>query len=64
MDYGPLGSSVHGIFQTRMLEWVPSPTPGDLPDPGIQPASLASPEFTGGFFVTASLGKPQKDHSY
>ena len=23
------GSSVHGIFQARVLEWVPSPSPGD-----------------------------------
>ena len=22
MDYSPLGSSVHGILQTRILEWV------------------------------------------
>ena len=22
MDYNPLGSSVHGIFQARILEWV------------------------------------------
>ena len=22
MDYGPPGTSVHGILQTRMLEWV------------------------------------------
>ena len=25
--------------------------PGDLPDPGIKPASLMSPELTGGFFT-------------
>ena len=28
-------SSVHGIFQARILEWVAFPTPGDLPDPRI-----------------------------
>ena len=33
------GSSVHGILQARILEWVPSP--GDLPDPGIKPRSPA-----------------------
>ena len=22
MDYGPSGSSVHGIYQARILEWV------------------------------------------
>ena len=26
-------------------------TPGDLPDPGIKPTSLASPELAGGFFT-------------
>ena len=27
------------------------PTPGDLPDPGIEPVSLASPPLTGEFFM-------------
>ena len=35
------GSSVHGIFQGRILEWVPFPSPGDLPDLGIEPTSPA-----------------------
>ena len=35
------GSSVHGIFQARVLEWWPFPSPGDLPDPGIEPGSPA-----------------------
>ena len=26
MDYSPLGSSVHGILQVRMLEWVAMPS--------------------------------------
>ena len=34
------------------------PTPGDLPDPGIEPASLASPARAGGFFATVLPGKP------
>ena len=37
MDYSPPDSSVHGILQARVLEWVPSP--GDLSDPGIEPRS-------------------------
>ena len=28
------------------------PTPGGLPNPGIKPMSLASPEVAGGFFTT------------
>ena len=39
MDYSPPGSSVDGIFQARIPEWLPFPSPGDLPDPGIEPGS-------------------------
>ena len=31
MDYSPPGSSVHGILQARILEWVVIPSPGVLP---------------------------------
>ena len=41
MDHSPPGSSVHGIFQARILEWLPFPPPGGLPDPGIKLRSLA-----------------------
>ena len=34
---------------------LPFPSTGDLPDPGIEPAS---PALAGGFFTTESLGKP------
>ena len=35
------------------------PTPGDLPYPGIEPLSLASPELADGFFTTdATWGAP------
>ena len=30
------------------------PIPGDLPNPGIQPVSLASPALAGGFFTTST----------
>ena len=45
MDYSLPGSSVHRIFQARILEWLPFPSPGDLPDPGspaLQADSLTS----------------------
>ena len=35
-----------------MWSRLPLPTPGDLPDPGIEPASLTSPALAGGFFTT------------
>ena len=36
MDCSLPGSSVHGIFQARTLQQLPSSTPGNLPDPGIE----------------------------
>ena len=42
----------HGILQTRTLEWVAVLPPGDLPDPGIQPAS---PALAGRFFTTSAI---------
>ena len=122
MDCSLPGSSVHGIFQARILEWVaisysrslssysrtdinqnsrlnlmnslvvsrfchvwlfatpwtvarqaplsmgfsrqgswsvllPSPSPGDLLDPGIEPTSLMSPALAGGFFTAAAAAK-------
>ena len=41
MDSSPPGSSVHEILQARILEWLPFPSPGDLPDPEIEPRSPA-----------------------
>ena len=40
-DCSPPGSSVHGILPVRILEWLPFLSPGDLPDPGIEPGSSA-----------------------
>ena len=55
---GLQGSSVHGIFQARILEWVAISFSSDLPDPGIEPMSLASPTLAGRFFTTVPPGKP------
>ena len=49
VDCSPLGFSVHGISQTRMLAWVVISFSRDLPDPGIEPMSLA---LAGRFFTT------------
>ena len=40
-DHSLPGSSVHGILQARILEWLPFPFPGDLPDSGVESESLA-----------------------
>ena len=52
MDCSLPGSSVHGILQARILEWVAFPPPEDLPDPGIEPVSLRSSALAGVFFTT------------
>ena len=40
MDCSSPGSSVHVIFQIRILEWVVVSYSGDLPDPGTEHVSL------------------------
>jgi len=56
MGCSPPGSSVCGILQTRILEWVAvlEDPPGDLPNPGIEPASLMFPALAGRFFTTTA----------
>ena len=46
------GFSVRGIFQAGILEWVAISSSGDLPNPGIKPASFVVPALAGGFFIT------------
>ena len=41
MDHSLRGSSVCGILQARILGWVAIPFSRDLPNPGIEPGSLA-----------------------
>ena len=63
----------HGLYPTRLLcPWdfpgkntgvgshflLPPRSFRDLPDPGIEHSSLASPVLAGGFFTTAPPGKP------
>ena len=47
LDCSPSGSSVHGILQTRTLEWVARPSPGNFPNPGIELKSPASSALQG-----------------
>ena len=41
---------------SRQEYWkgLPLPTPGDLPNPGIEPTSLVSPALAGEIFTTSS----------
>ena len=54
MDGSLPGSSVHGVLQPRILEWVAVPFSRDLPNPGIEPTSLTSPALAGEFFTTST----------
>ena len=49
MDRKPPGSSVHGILQARIPEWVASPFSRGLLNPGIK---AGSPALAGRFFTT------------
>ena len=40
--------TIHGILQSRILEWVAFPSPGNVSNPGIEPRSIASRFFTSG----------------
>ena len=56
MDCSPPGSSVHGISQARLLEWVAISFSRDLPSPGNEPSS---PTLQADSLPTEPSGKPQ-----
>ena len=60
----PACSSIHGIFQARILELISFPPPWDFPDPGIKSMSFASPALAGRSFTTAPPGKPYMSHHF
>ena len=59
MDCSPPSFSVLWDF-SRLEHWsgLLFPPPGDLPDPGIEPRSAATPALQADSFPTAPLGKP------
>ena len=52
MGYSLPGSSVPGILQVRILEWVPVPSSREYS--GIEPRSLTSPALASVFFTTSA----------
>ena len=58
MDFGLPGSSVHGIFQARVLEWVAISFSRDLPDLGIEPSS---PALQADALPSEPPGKPKRE---
>ena len=60
MGCSPPGSSVHGILKTEYWSGLPFLSPGDLPNPEIEPSSFVSPALAGRFFTTEP---PNPSHS-
>ena len=46
-----------GFSRQEYWSGLPFPSPGDIPEPGIEPGSLTSPALAGGFFVASAPGK-------
>ena len=61
MDCSPSGSSVHGIFQARIMEWVVIPFSRGF-DPGMEPRS--SPALQVDSLPSEPPGKPQRDDKF
>ena len=55
VDCSPPGSFVHGISQQEYWSGLPFPSPGVLPNSGIEPVF---PALAGRFFTTEPPGKP------
>jgi len=54
MDCNPLDSSVHEIFQVRILEWVAISYSWESSQPRDPTTSPANPALAGGFFTTST----------
>ena len=54
MGYSPPRSSVHGVLQVRILEWVAISSSRESSQPSVRPVS---PALAGGFFITEPQGK-------
>ena len=59
MDYSLSGSSVRGFSRQDYSSGLPFPSPGDLPDLGMELASLKSPALAGRFFTTGAIWEAQ-----
>ena len=54
MDHRPQAPLFMRFSRQEYWSGLPCPSPGDLPDPEIKPASLMSPALTDGFFMTSA----------
>ena len=55
-DCSPPSSPSMGILQASILEWLPCPPPGGLPNPGIEPRS---PSLQGILYLPSYQGSPR-----
>jgi len=60
-DYSPPGSFVHGIFRHEYCSGLPFPSPGDLPDSGIEPGC---PTLWADSLLSEPPGKPCNPKPY
>ena len=51
-----------GFSRQEYWSGLPCPPPGDLPNPGIEPASLTSPALAGGFFTGRATWEARSWH--
>ena len=51
-----------GFSRQEYWSGLPFPSPGDLPDPGIELSSLTSPALAGGLFTTEPPEEPFESH--
>ena len=59
----PYGLEILSMEFSRQEYWsgLPFPPLGDLPDPGIEPMSLASPTLAGRLFTSSPIWEAQKN---
>ena len=58
MDCSLTGSSVHGVLQVGILEWVSFPISRNLPDPGIELVSSVFPSLQADSLPLSNQGSP------
>ena len=53
-----------GFSRQEYWSGLPFPSPGDRPNPGIEPTSLRSPVLAGRFFTASATWEALKLHGY
>ena len=64
MDSGLPAPLSMGFSRQEDCSALPGPPPRDLPDPGIEPASLASPAWQAGSLLLAPRGSPNRMYAF